>query len=187
MRNRQEIELVSDYEKLLKLIRKVNFRSRTIFSDDLVAVHLFKRKIVCDKPIYIGASVLDISKELMYNFHYNVMRKRYPGKSLRKLYMDTDSLIYDIQTEDVYKDMLEMIDHFDTSNYSKTHFLFSNKNKKVIGKMKDELGGFPMKEFVALRSKCYSYVMLKESDSEDSKKAKVIKLCVVKQNLRFDD
>lgn len=109
-----------------------------------------------DKPIYVGSSILDISKTLMYDFHYNHIKKKY-GEKAKLLFTDTDSLCYDIETKDFYKDMKRNKDVYDTSNYSKEHFLYSTENNKVIGKMKDETGGLPIEEFIGLRAKLYCY------------------------------
>ena len=110
-----------------------------------------------DRPSYVGQAILDISKTVMYEFHYNVIKKMY-GDKAQLLMTDTDSFCYHIHTEDVYKDMAGMDVEFDTSNYPKNHPLYSEKYKKVIGLMKDETGGIPITEFVGLRAK---WVMLK--------------------------
>ena len=185
IRNRQNIKLFTDYEKALKQINKVNFKSRTIFSENLMAIHLYKNKIVFDKPIYIGMAVLDLSKNVMFDFHYNIMKKKYPD--IKLMYMDTDSFIYDIKTEDIYEDMKSMLDLLDTSEYHEDHMLHSTKNKKVIGKMKDELKGKIMKEFVGLRSKMYAYKIANKSKEIEVKKAKGIRKCVVQKGIKFQD
>src|SRR5204862_2802180 len=102
--------------------------------------------------------ILDISKVIMYDFHYNYMSK---FKRKKFLMTDTDSLAYAIYTQDFYKEILPDLDYFDTSSYNKDHFLYSDKNKKVMGKFKDELNGKIMLEYCGLRPKLYSYVSLK--------------------------
>ena len=98
--------------------------------------------------------------------------------------MDTDSLIYDIETDDFYKDIAEDVkDRFDTSGYNPDRPLPVGLNKKVIGLMKDELGGEIMTEFVTLRPKMYAY----KTRSSESKKCKGIKKCVVKKTISFED
>ena len=111
-----------------------------------------RTKVKLCKPVYVGMSVLDLSKLLMYSFYYEVLKPKYNEK-VRLLYTDTDSLILEVQTEDLYADMgePEMADEYDTSNFSSEHPLHSNHNKKVVGKFKDELGGKLLKEFVGLR------------------------------------
>ena len=111
------------------------------------------------------------------------MKQKYPG-GLTLCYMDTDSLIYNIETEDFYKDIAEDVkDRFDTSGYSPHRPLPVGLNKKVIGLMKDELGGEIMTEFVMLRPKMYAF----KTGSAESKKCKGIKKCVVKKTIIFED
>ena len=110
-----------------------------------------KIKVVMNKPVYLGQAILDLSKIIMYEFHYDYMLPKY-GDKIKLCYMDTDSYVYDIKTEDFYKDIAEDVEvRFDTSAYSNYRPLPIGKNKKVIGLMKDELGGGIMKEFIALR------------------------------------
>ena len=108
--------------------------------------------------MYLGQAILDLSKTIMYEFHYDYMKKKYNEVDLKLLYMDTDSLVYNIKTEDFYKDITEDVEtRFNTSGYQLDKPLPIGKNKKVIGLMKDELGGKIMKEFISLRPKMYSY------------------------------
>lgn len=106
-----------------------------------------KTEVLLSKPMYIGAAVLDISKTLMFKFHYEKMRIRY-GDKARLLMTDTDSLVYQVLTDDVYVDMTKHSDDFDTSGYPKDHMLYSTTNARVLGKMKDEYGGKIIAEFV---------------------------------------
>ena len=143
-----------------------------------------KVEVKMNKPVYLGQAILDISKILMYEFWYNYIKPKY-GDNARLCYMDTDSFIIYIETEDFYKDIADDVEKwFDTSNYDENDKrpLPIGKNKKVIGKFKDELDGKFMIEFVALRAKAYAY--LKEDGSEH-KKAKDIKKCVIKRELKF--
>ena len=113
------------------------------------------------------------------------MKRKYDEKSLKLLYMDTDSLVYNVKTEDFYKDIAEDVEtRFDTSGYEPDRPLPIGKNKKVIGLMKDELGRKIMKEFIGLRSKMYSY---KIGEKDEPKKCKGIKKCVVKKTISFED
>ena len=110
-----------------------------------------------NKPVYLGQAILDLSKIIMYEFHYDFMVPKY-GEALNLCYMNTDSLIYNIETGDFYKDIAEDVkERFDTSGYLPNRPLQIGLNKKVIGLMKDELGGEIMEEFVTLRPKMYSY------------------------------
>ena len=119
----------------------------------------------------------------MYEFHYDYMIPKY-GNRIKLCYMDTDSYVYDIKTEDFYKDIAEDVEtRFDTSAYSNNRPLPIGKNKKVIGLMKDELGGEIMKEFISPRPKMYSYKV----GNTEPKKCKGIKKCVVKKTITFDD
>ncbi|GBN48631.1 hypothetical protein AVEN_140029-1 [Araneus ventricosus] len=166
IRKRIDVRLCCNYDQVKKLIAKPNFKSRTIFDENLVAVHMKKTKILFNKPIYVGMSILDLSKYLMYDFHYNVMKPRYKN-NIKLLYMDTDSFIYDIKTDDFYEDMKSMIDYFDTSDYQENNpYNMPRCNKKVLGKMKDENSGVIMEEFVGLRSKMYAKKLEEQSVEE---------------------
>jgi len=172
-RNRVDIKLVTSEEEVEKYTNQPNYNGRTIFSENPIAVHMKMTEIKFDKPIYLGAAILDISKTLMYNFHYEYIKPKY-GNEAQLLFTDTDSLMYHITTEDFYKDISNDVDEkFDTSNYPENHKLGipTGKNKKVIGMFKDEVGGKQIVEFVGLRAKLYSYKM---NDSTEKKKCKGI-------------
>ena len=150
-----------------------------------------KVKVIMNKPVYLGQTILDLSKIIMYEFHYDYMLPKYAqsmdgvhGDNIKLCYMDTDSFICNIKTEDFYKDIAEDVEErFDTSGYVDNRPLPVGKNKKVIGLMKDELGGEIMKEFISLRPKMYSYRV----GNVEPKKCKGIKKCVVKKTITFDD
>ena len=144
-------------ERILRRIARPTFVRQKILHEHLVAIQNRKERVLLNKPIYVGMSVLDLSKHLMFDFYYNNLKKTYSDK-IKLLYTDTDSVIIHVQTEDIYQDMAQNLDDYDTSNYQPSHPLFSNTNKKVIGKFKDELGGTVMTEFVGIRPKMYSYV-----------------------------
>ena len=113
-----------------------------------------KVKVMMNKLVYLCHAILDLSKIVMYEFHYNYMLPKH-GNNLKLCYMDTDSLMYQIETEDFYEDIAnEVPARFDTSSYCKDRSLPVGLNKKVIGLMKDELGGTIMTEFIALRQRC---------------------------------
>ena len=138
---------------------KPNFKDGNPFSKHLFAVEIGKREITMNKPVYLGQAILDLSKTLMHEFHCDYMRPRY-GSKVKLCYMDTDSFVYEIETEDFYRDIAKDVKkRFDTRRYSKDNKrpLPIRENKKVIGLMKDELGGKIMTEFVALRAKMYAY------------------------------
>ena len=143
-----------------------------------------KTKVKMNKPIYLGLLILEISKILMYEFWYDYMKPEY-NDDVKLCYMDTDSFVMHIKTNDVYKDISDDVDNrFHTSNYEAKRPLSIGKNKKIIGLMKDELGGEIITEFIALRPKTYSY--LTDNDKID-KKAKGMKKCVIKKMIKFDD
>ena len=186
IRNRVDIKLVTDEEKAEKLSAKPNFKHCNIFSKDLIAIHMNKISLEFDKPVYLGMCILDLSKTLMYDFHYDYIKKKY-GDNAKLLFTDTDSLMYEIKTEDFYKDISgDVKDRFDTSDYPPNHpsGIPIGVNKKVLGMFKDEVAGRCIEEFVGLRAKLYSYKML---EGEESKKCKGIKKLVVKKNITHED
>ena len=185
LRKRKNIHLVcnSEEDKLRRLIARPNFLGFKIFDNmDLSAIDMYKEQIYLCRPVYVGISILDLSKYLMYDFFYNNLKKQY-GECCNLLYTDTDSLLLEIQTDDVYADMKSHADFYDTSDYPVNHPLHSTINKKVPGKMKDETPAIPIAEYVGLRPKMYS--ILKEN-SEQIRKAKGVKKYVVKKHLRHD-
>ena len=160
LRNRVDVKIVRDWEtdKIRKLLSSPSFDRFTVFGNDMAGIHMRKTKLVLNKPVYTGMTILENSKILMYEFYHNYLKARYSHKC-ELVYTDTDSLILKIQTEDVYKDMQEHSWLYDTSNYPKDHPLYDNRNKKVLGKMKDECGGGVINEVVAVRPKMYSVDM----------------------------
>ena len=157
IRKRVDVRLVTDKKKLLKVAAKPSYVSSKIFNENLVAVHKIKETLILNKPAYIGMCILDLSKMLMYDFHYNYNKKKY-GDKAKLLFTDTDSLTYEIEAPDVYKDFWNDKDKFDNSDYPQDSPYFDKTNKKVIGKFKDEAVGIPVTEFVGLRSKMYSTI-----------------------------
>ena len=144
-----------------------------------------KIKVVLNKLVYLSQAILDLSKTLMYEFHYDYMKEKYISDRLQLCYMDTNSLVYHIKTNDFYADIADDVPaRFDTSGYCSNRPLPIGLNKKVIGLMKDELRGDIMSEFAVLRSKLYSF---RKTDGSEDKKCKGIKKCVVKKTLSFED
>ena len=187
IRKHRNIGLVTTEEKYLCTVMKPNFKSGVLFVENLMGCEMGKSKVVMNKPVYLGQAILDLSKIVMYEFHYDYMVPKYSLEKLKLCYMDTDSLVYDIKTENFYEDIANDVEErFDTSGYSKTDFrpLPIGLNKKVIGLMKYKLEDKIMTEFVALRPKLYSY---KKLDCLEDKKCKGIKKCVVKKTLTFED
>ena len=186
IRNRVNIKLVNTGEKFKKLVAKPNYESRIIFNENLVSVHMKKTSLTMNKPVYLGMCILDLSKTLMYDFHYNYIKKKY-GDKAKLLFTDTDSLLYEIQTEDFYKDISgDVKEKFDTSNYPENHpsGIPTGINNKVVGMFKDEEAGKNIKEFVGLRAKLYSF---KTEKGEENKKCKGIKKAVVAKSIRHEN
>ncbi len=186
VRNRVNVKLVIDEGSLNKLVKKPNFEKVTEFDENLVAVHMKKTVVKLSKPIYLGMSILDLSKTLMYKFHYNHIKPKWKN-DVELLFTDTDSLCYEIRTNDVCEDIKNDVDKwYDTSNYDKDHpsGLYSSKNKKAIGFYKDECGGKYISEFVGLKAKSYSIEM---ADGKVEKKCKGVKKYVVKNYITHED
>ena len=184
IRKHRDIKLVSTDKKRNKLVSEPNYHTMNYISEDLSIIEMNKTKVKMNKPIYLGLSILDISKILMYEFWYDYMKPKY-NDNIKLCYMDRDSFVMNIKMKDFYKDISSDVDkRFDTSNYEVNRPLPTGKNKKVIGLMKDELGGKIITEFVTLRPKTYSYLT---DDGKEDKKAKGTKKCVIKRMIKFDD
>ena len=183
LRKRVDVQLVSSEKKLLRMASRPTFVSTKIFNESLAAVRKIKENLVLNKPAYVGMCILDLSKTLMYDFHYNYIKKRYNNRATL-LFTDTDSLMYEIQTEDVYKDFIEDKEMFDNSDYQKNSQFYFAENKKVIAKMKDEAVGVPITEFVGLRSKMYSYI---KEDGKGGKTAKGVKKSLIKWTIEHNN
>ena len=167
----------------MKLASKPTYVSSKIFNENLVAVHKIKETLTLNRPAYLGMCILDLSKTLMYDFHYNYIKNNY-GDKAKLLFTDTDSLTYEIEAKDVYKDFWNDKDKFDNSDYPESSPYFDKVNKKVIGKFKDEAAGVPICEFVGLRSKMYSYI---KDNNKGGKTAKGIKKNVIKNNITHEN
>lgn len=174
---RIEVTMCIDSNKFLKNVSKPHFKNFKIFSEGLIACEMSKTQIKYDKPMIVGMCILDLSKHLMYDFHYNTIKRKYGDKS-KLLFTDTDSLCYYIRTEDVYEDMKTNADVYDFSDYPKHHSNYSETNKKIIGKFKDEANSKPIVEFCGLRAKMYCFL----TDEEKTKAvAKGCKRNVIKK------
>ena len=152
LRKRVDVKLVTDGKKLMNLTSKPTFVTSKIFNEKLVAVHKIKETLTLNRPAYVGVCILDLSKSLMYDFHYNYFKQKYDNRA-KLLYTDTDSLTYEVKTEGAYKDFWSDKDKFDNSDYTENSPYFDKTNKKVIGQFKDEASGIPINEFIGLRSK----------------------------------
>ena len=184
VRKHRDTKLVKTDHKRNKLVSEPNYHTMKLISENLSIIEMKKVKVKMNKPIYLGLSILEISKIIIYEFWYDYMKKKY-GYMVKLCYMDTDSLIMNIKTKDFYKDIAQDVEErFDTSNYDVDRPLPKGKNEKVIGLMKDELGGGIITEFVALRPKTCSYMT---DEFIEMKKAKGTKKCVIKKMLKFED
>ena len=184
IRKHRDIKLVTRDKKRNKLVSEPNYHTRNYISEDLSIIEMNKTRVKMNKPKYLGLSILDISKILMYEFWYDYMKPKY-GNDEKLCYMDTDSFLMSFKTNDFYKDIANDVEkRFDTSNYEVNRPLPTGKNKKVIGLMKNELGGKMITEFVTLRPKTYWYLT---DDGKEDKKAKGTKKCVIKRMIKFTD
>ena len=184
IRKHRDIKLVTTGKKRSKLVSEPNYHTIDLISEDLSIIEMKKTKVKMNKPIYLGLSILEISKTLIYEFWYDYMKPKY-GKKVKLCYMDMDSFIINIKTSGFYEDIAsDVANRFDTLNYEVNRPLPTGKNKKVIGLIKDELGGKIITEFVTLRPKTYSFLA---DDGKEDKKAKGTKKCVIKKMIKFND
>ena len=186
VRNHRDIKLVTSNKRRKLLVSEPNYHSCKKFSDHLMEIEMKMTRVKITKPLYLGMSILDISKILMYEFWYNYIIPKY-GKKGKLCYTDTDSFIIYIKTEDFFEDISNDVEKwFDTSNYNKKDKIppTIGKNKKVPGLFKDELGGKIITEFAALRPKTYSYL---DDNCNEHEKAKGTKKCVIKQKIMFQN
>ena len=178
IRKHKDIKLVTTDKKRSKLASEPNYHTSNLISGDLSIIEMKKTKVKMSKSIYLGLSIMEISKILMYKFWYDFMKPKYDN-DVKLCYMDRDSFIMNIKTNDFYEDIANDVENrFDTSNYEVNRPLPMRKNKKVIGLMKDELGGKIITEFVTLRPKTYSFLT---DDGKEDKKAKGTKKCIIKK------
>jgi len=144
-----------------------------------VFINIKKINVVLNRSIYAGFCILEVSKVFVYQFHYDFIKQKY-GTKAELLFTETDSLCYKIETDDWYRDMHYHMDLFDTTNFPMDSSLFSMKNCKVLGKMKDESGRKVMDQFVGFRPKLYSFTW----GGIEKRTAKGIKKCVIEKQLR---
>ena len=143
LRKHRDIKLVTIDEKRNKLVSELNYHKTKRFSENMLVIEMKKTKVKTNKPVYLGMSILDISKTLMYKFWYDYIKQKYEDRA-KLCYTDTDSFIINIITEDFFVDISDDVERwFDTSNYDENDkkSLPIGQNKKVIGLFKDELGG----------------------------------------------
>ena len=170
------VKLINDSKEYLKCVSKLNFISQKIFDKNFIAVHQIKTVLTLNKPIYAGFCILELSKLLLYQFHYDYVLKTF--KSVKLLFTDTDSLVYEINGDNVYEQCFKekhLFDFsgyqhlFDFSGYPKDSVYYDISSKKVLGKMKNEFNGTKINEFIGLKSKMYSLISV---DNKEVNKAK---------------
>jgi hypothetical protein len=182
-RNRLQIKLTNSPDEAQKLLSKCNFDTFNRIRGNLYAFSLRQKRVKLDRPCYLGFSILDLSKLAMYEFHYEKVKQWY-GENASLCMTDTDSLLYEITTEDLYKDLKAHTEYFDFSDYPpgvEGYNLHSNDNKKMIGKMKDEMNGKILSEFVGLQAKAYSTIT---ESNENKKAAKGIVRSILRRKLK---
>ncbi|XP_054270714.1 uncharacterized protein LOC128991659 [Macrosteles quadrilineatus] len=199
VRKHQDLKIASSRKTYTKYVAKANFNDRIWLNENLAILNMSKVRVVLSKPVYAGMCILDHSKRWMYGFHYDMV-DRYGIDRISMIYMDTDGCHYSIRTKNVYRDMLEHLDDFDTSNYPRNHICYDGGNARVLGKFKDEAAGVAIKMFIGLMSKlyCFTYSILTcapEGDNGDGancipppvKRAKGVNRAVVKRDLTIED
>ena len=194
-RKHRDIKLVTTEAKRNKFPSEPNYYSTKCISKHLLVMEMTKTEVKINEPIHLGQAVLDLSKTVMFDFWYDYLKPMY-GDKIRLCYTDTDSFIIHIKTDDFYKNINNDLDKwFDTSNSNKNDNrpLEIGKNKKVLGKFKDELGGKIMTKLCALRAKTYSFLISDFTDDDYeknrivNKKAKGTKKYVAKREILFND
>ena len=166
------VRFVNNKRDFLKYTSKPTYVTHKLFDKNFAAIHEIKPVLVLKEPIYVVFKVLDLSKWLMYGFDYNFIKKNF---SAELLFSDTDSLTYEIKSENFYKEFFKWKNLFDFSNYLKDSKCFDDTNKKVIGKMKDEYVGAIIDQFIGLKSKMYSIKKINGSGSSDTKGVNIAK------------
>ena len=179
-RKELNIKFALDAKQCLKFSKNPLFENSRIINEDCVIMKLGKSCILLDKPIYIGFACLELAKNYMYKLYYNIFKKYY-GEKIKLLYTDTDSFIFNIETEDVLSDLHNQFGYLmDFSNFPRDHEYFSNENKKKLGYLKLENAEKYITEFIGLKSKLYS---MKFNDKSEKKAAKGLKKSVLKKHI----
>ena len=182
-RKHLDFEIVSDERRFMKCVNNPSLKHSHIINENLVGVEKQKPKLKLDKPIFIGMSILDLSKQHMYRFFYDVMKPKY-GDNIKMVYTDTDSFVFHTKTDDIYQGLKEINDEMDFSGYDKNHQCYG-ATKKVLGKFKDEVDGKIMTGFIGLRPKCYAFKI--HGDDAEYKKCKGTAKNTVKRKIKYDD
>jgi hypothetical protein len=183
-RKHLNIKLALNEKQASKWLVKPNFEQFNIINNDKALIKMRKSTVKLDKPIYVGFTILELSKAHMYNLHYDVF-KHYYKDDIKLIYCDTDSLLYEIKTNDYYDDLKnDFKDIMDFSNYDTKHELYDDRHKKLIGYLKDEYGGQIVTKFVGLKSKLYSIMY---GDNKNKTTAKGLQKAVLKKYINHSN
>ena len=161
IRKRINVKLINNSKDHVRCVSTPNFISQKIFGKNFIAVHQIKSVLTLDRPIYVGFSILELTKLLMYKFHYEYVKQKFDAKLL---FTDTDSLVYEIKGKDVYEKSFPDKKLFDFSEYPIHSNFYDPANKKVLGKLKDEFKGQTISEFVGLKSKMYLLISVDDKE-----------------------
>ena len=182
-RNRMNLHLTADERNAVKWFSKPSFKNNTeVFG--LYMIETYKDEVKLDKPIYVGTTILDLSKLLMMRFHYDVIEKHFIG-AYQLLYSDTDSMVYQIETDDIYEWVKQNRSHFDLAESIRKD-MKDTENDKTLGKMKDELKTLPIKSFIGLNPKCYSFTY-NDKIEKNIKKCKGVSKETLKQEIKHSN
>ena len=160
------MRLINNAKDFLKYTSRPTYITHKIFGENYAAIHEIKPELILNNPIYVGFTVLELSKWLMYDFHYNFIKKNFNAELL---FTDTEGLAYEIKSENIYKEFFKQKDLFDFSNYLEDSEYFDKTNKRAIGKTKNEFGGIIATEFVGLKSKMYSIKKINDNELDTAK------------------
>ena len=166
LRKRINVGLVNNEKDFLKYTSRPTYITHKVFDKSYAAIHEIKPVLTLNKPIYVGFTVLELSKWLMYEFHYNFIKKHFDAELL---FTDTNSLTYEIKSDDVYEEFFERKHLLDFTNFSKDSKFYDSQNEMVVGKTKDEDKGILINKFVGLKSKMHSML------SDDSRESNIAK------------
>lgn len=191
IRKRVNLKIVSDENSAMRLMKKCNFKRFIRVNENMTMIEMATKELFYNKPIYLGFTVLELSKLHMYEFHYDYIKSKFPGDKSKLMYTDTDSLVYNfVGVNDIYEEFQKEKELFDMSEYTEgEHMKFLDKsNSKVIGKFKDEFANKIITSFVALKSKTYSTLTQNLNNKiEEKKKCKGIKKHILKNEINHDD
>ena len=186
VRKHRDIKLVTTEEQRSKLVSEPNYHTTKYFTENLLGIEMKKTKVTMNKSLHLGITILDVSKIFMYKVWYNYIKPKY-GDRAKLYYLDTDSFIIHIFTENFFEDIADDVERwFHTSNYDENDKrpLSIDENKRAIGFFKDELEGKIMNEFCALRPKAYANLMDDDSEKQNPKEQKK---CVIKRSIMYKD